>query len=254
MARKSNDSEDEWVLREVRVPKGTHLSESKDTPGAERTLLRQDGSNKLLGPPESRPVEIAEESYDDYPYVVESELTESQKELTPAQQQLADAIAEVITEVAREIVLPLVRDVLAPTLRVKIAEMATALKSKSVEIRSKAKERKALHQSPGSVQAGTTEVEQSTALPKIEMSIDDFREYMIRAMAAEQFATQLKSMLREVRVVDHSLDPELSQTINLVLEGRLSELEDKSVAVLVQFLGGHRQKDGKLVLPPPQEH
>ncbi len=51
------DDEDEWVRREVRIPRGTHLSKSRDSEGAERDLLREDGTNRLLGPTESRSVE-----------------------------------------------------------------------------------------------------------------------------------------------------------------------------------------------------
>jgi hypothetical protein len=46
----------EWELRLVRRPPGTHRSKSSDTPGADRDLLRKDGTNELLGPTESVPV------------------------------------------------------------------------------------------------------------------------------------------------------------------------------------------------------
>lgn len=124
-----HEDEDEWVLREVRVPKGTHLSDSKETPGAERTLLREDGSNKLLGPPEARPVEDAD-LLSAYPYTPYSPSEPEDEGLTPGQKELADALTEIITEVAREVVLPLVRDVLAPALRVKINDLALRIKTK----------------------------------------------------------------------------------------------------------------------------
>lgn len=47
------NDDDEWQLRYVRVPKGTHLSDSRASAGVERDLLREDGTNKLLGPTES---------------------------------------------------------------------------------------------------------------------------------------------------------------------------------------------------------
>ena len=59
--------DDEWVRREVRIPKGTHLSKSKDSAGAERDLLREDGTNRLLGPTESRSVE-EDDLHRAYPY------------------------------------------------------------------------------------------------------------------------------------------------------------------------------------------
>lgn len=53
VSKQGSHMDDEWELRWVRVPQGTHLSNSRATPGRERDLLREDGTNKTLGPTES---------------------------------------------------------------------------------------------------------------------------------------------------------------------------------------------------------
>lgn len=243
-----NEDEDEWVLREVRVPKGTHLSDSKVTPGAERTLLREDGSNKLLGPPEARPVEDAD-LLSAYPYTPYSPSEPEDEGLTPAQKELADALTEIITEVAREIVLPLVRDVLAPALRVKINDLALRIRTKSIEVYEKARSGKQVPALTPESETGSSEVATTQDQPRIAMSVDDFREYFLRAMAAEQFAAQLKQLLLTVRVQDVELSPELQQAIQLALEGNMTALDEDMLVAVVEFLGGTRGTDGQYVLP-----
>lgn len=242
-----HEDEDEWVLREVRVPKGTHLSDSKETPGAERTLLREDGSNKLLGPPEARPVEDAD-LVSAYPYTPYSPSEPEDEGLTPGQKELADALTEIITEVAREVVLPLVRDVLAPALRVKINDLALRIKTKSIEVYEKARSGKQIQALTPEGEAGSSEV--GTQDPhRIAMSVDDFREYFLRAMAAEQFAAQLKQLLLTVRVQDAELSPELQRAIQLALEGNIAALDEDMLVAVVEFLGGTRSTNGQYVLP-----
>ena len=52
-------SDDEWELRQVRLPTGAHRSRSTDTPGADRELLFDD-QNRNLGPSESVPIDEEE--------------------------------------------------------------------------------------------------------------------------------------------------------------------------------------------------
>ena len=68
-----NRMAEEWQLRSVRVPKGTHLANSKGTPGAQRDLLYTNGTNALVGPAESVPVDKEEGSSPDYEYAQSDE-------------------------------------------------------------------------------------------------------------------------------------------------------------------------------------
>lgn len=47
-------SNDEWVNKDVRVPEGSYLATSHETPGAERALLFDRESGNNLGPAELR--------------------------------------------------------------------------------------------------------------------------------------------------------------------------------------------------------
>jgi hypothetical protein len=47
-------SNDEWVNKDVRVPEGSYLASSHETPGAERALLFDRESGNNLGPAEVR--------------------------------------------------------------------------------------------------------------------------------------------------------------------------------------------------------
>lgn len=85
--------DEEWQLRRVRVPKGTHFSGSKDTPGAERELLREDGTNKLLGPPESFPVD-EDPMLGVHAYAPDSPRRADARELSPEQRAIVDAIVD----------------------------------------------------------------------------------------------------------------------------------------------------------------
>lgn len=60
--------EGKWQTRDVLIPHGTHLANSQKTPGLQRDLLRENGTNKLLGPPESRATVKGEDSSPDFEY------------------------------------------------------------------------------------------------------------------------------------------------------------------------------------------
>lgn len=87
-----------------------------------------------------------------------------------------------------------------------------ASRPKSIEVYEKARSGKQIQALTPEGEAGSSEV--GTQDPhRIAMSVDDFREYFLRAMAAEQFAAQLKQLLLTVRVQDAELSPELQRAI-----------------------------------------
>ncbi|GAA4033453.1 hypothetical protein GCM10023063_16390 [Arthrobacter methylotrophus] len=55
-------SNDEWVNKDVRVPDGSYLASSHETPGAERALLFDRESGNNLGPAEVRDPESQSDS------------------------------------------------------------------------------------------------------------------------------------------------------------------------------------------------
>jgi hypothetical protein len=123
----------DWPLRWVRIPEGTHLSKSKDIPGVERDLLREDGTNKLLGSTESFPAD------EDTLYRVHSREKDSPRsadarELSPTQQALARAVEGVLDLVRTRVVIPVYREIVAPAIERKLSRVAKSLRSTIREV------------------------------------------------------------------------------------------------------------------------
>lgn len=239
---------EEWQLRRVRVPKGTHFSDSKDTPGAERELLREDGTNKLLGPPESFPVD-EEATFGVRAYDSDSPRSTDARELSPGQQAIADAIVNGGAWVLREVAAPVYREFVAPAIKRKSSEIAKSLRSAIKEASGK----------PGStvlaVLTATPTADSSKELdavveePGINMSSAEYRERVMDVLTAERFAAEQKRVLANAQVGEDDLPPGLKSAIKLVLEGNASFLDEETLAVVVNFLGGARIASGEDVLP-----
>ncbi|MFJ5698998.1 hypothetical protein [Arthrobacter sp. NPDC093139] len=239
---------EEWQLRRVRVPKGTHFSESKDTPGAERELLREDGTNKLLGPPESFPVDEAA-MFGAHAYAPDSPRSTDTRELSPTQQAIADAIVDGGAWVLREVAAPVFKELVAPAIKRKSSEIAKSLRSAIREASGKAgsTELAVLTATPSA--DPSKEVDAAVEEPGISMSSAEFRERVIEVLAAERFAEERKRVLVNARIEDDDLPPELKSAIKLVLEGSASLLDEETLAVVVKFLAGARIAVGEYVLP-----
>lgn len=242
----------DWYLRWVRIPEGTHLSDSKDTPGVERDLLREDGTNKLLGPTESFAAD-EDALHRVHAYETDSPRGADVRELSLAQQWLADLTAEVLDTVAREVVVPVFKEVVAPAIKRKFSGIAKSLRSTTREARGQAgtTELAVLTATPPA--DSSKEVDTAVVEPRISMSSAEFRERLIAARAAEEFAAEQRRMLSNARIEDDDLPPELKGAIQLVLEGNASLLDEETRAVVVKFLAGARIADGEYVMPRNEE-
>ncbi|MDX3375537.1 hypothetical protein ACH475_03630 [Streptomyces globisporus] len=238
----------EWHLRFVRIPEGTHLSDSKDSPGIERDLLREDGTNKLLGPTESFPADV-DALLRDRGYNTDALRSADVRELSPAQQALADAIAEALEAVVREFVVPAFKEVVAPAIKRKLSEITRSLRSAIREARGQAGTTEL------TVLAGTPQSDYSKELdaaveePTVSMSSAEFRERLIAALVAEEFAATQRRMLSNAYIEDDDLFPEFKSAITLELEGDSSLLDEE----MLEFLAGARFADGEYVLPGKEE-
>ncbi|MFC4013905.1 hypothetical protein ACFOY2_42225 [Nonomuraea purpurea] len=242
----------DWHLRWVRIPDGTHLSGSKDTPGVERDLLREDGTNKLLGPTESFPAD-EDALLGVHAYETDSPRSADVRELSPAQQALADAIAEVLETVVREVVSPVVKEVVAPAIKRKLSGIAKSLRSTTREASGQAgtAELAVLAATPPA--DSFREVDAAVEGPRTSMSSAEFQQRLIAALAAEEYATEQKRMLINVRIEDDNLPPKLRGAIKLALEGNASLLDEGTLAVVVKFLRGAPIADGEYVLTRNKE-
>jgi hypothetical protein len=69
----------------------------------------------------------------------------------------------------------------------------------------------------------------------VSMSGAEFRERTISALAAEAYAARQKEILSNARIIDQELPEELASAMQLVLEGKLSSLEDRQMEALIEF-------------------
>ncbi|MFD5097889.1 hypothetical protein [Streptomyces albidochromogenes] len=221
----------DWHLRYVRIPEGAHLSDSKETVGAQRDLLREDGTNKLLGPTESIPAD-------------EDALLRVHA-LSPAQQ----LVAEVLKEVAREVVVPILMEVVAPAVKRNVSRMVKSLLSatRAAGDRADAAELAVQPETP----PADSSKEMATAVeePQISMSSEEYRESLIAVLAAEGFAARQKRMLSNAIIQDDDLSPALRSAITLVLEGNASSLDEETREEVVRFLSRARIADGGYAQP-----
>lgn len=238
----------EWVLREVRIPKGTHLSNSRANPDSERTLLRENGTNKLLGPTESRPIK-SEEILNIDQVEPSSSQGYTEESLSPAQQALADTFAEVVDLVAREVVIPLIRDVAAPALKKKLGTLSNDVRTKSLAAYSKVRTATWTRPVRPVGLPPSKEIEAISREAPLVMSAGDFREHLLRAMAAEQFARQLKESLSNVRIRSEPPNSALERAVQLALEGDFAAFDEETLVILMDFIGDGPTGSEDLMLP-----
>ncbi|WP_394554123.1 hypothetical protein ACDF64_06125 [Agromyces sp. MMS24-JH15] len=237
--------DDEWELRWVRTPKGTYRSASRETPGADRELLREQGTGRLLGPPESRPADGPAPSGNPS----RSTPPMTAPGLSPTQQAVADAISTVIAEVVFELVdayvipavktkvIPAVKDRFIPAAKRRAQAISVHFlgrrpaKPGAAEVEILVEE--SVVQEPGT---GVAEVEE----PRFTMSSDEFRHHLRNALAAEEYAAHLKRALAAVDIADAHVPPELQRVIGLAIEGRTDELEESDVQLLLDFVTAPR--------------
>ncbi|QYG93452.1 hypothetical protein HC251_14160 [Iamia sp. SCSIO 61187] len=203
--------DDEWELRFVRVPRGTHLSKSSETPGVERDLLREDGSNKLLGPPESRAAGFDDSqrarSYDPGPYGYD----EGRDELTPEQRRQVEELGEAIGQYLVAVVFPWVGTKLREAWghrrrwRRRKAASASADAEQVIEL--------AVSQPSASAEKRTP-----PSSDRARMSIAEYEERVLVVLAAEDWLTEQRRLLASAVVTGDELPPEVETATRLALE------------------------------------
>lgn len=242
----------DWRLSWVRIPVGTYLSESHDTRGAERTLLRQEGSHKNLGPAESFPADGETLRRCDMCYT-DSPRSTAVRELSPAQQAQADAILDALSWVNREIVRPIVKDVVAPVIKRKLTGVVKSLQSKTREAGGQARATELAVPTETQLAEPSKKVDAAVEPPGLSMTSAEFRGHLYDALRADALAAELKRMLSNAHVEDDDFPPELQKIIKLVLEGDASLLDEETRGLVVKFLTGGRFADDEYVLPRNEE-
>jgi len=232
-------------LRVVRVPAGSRRTNSRKTPGYERDLLRDGGTNELLGPTESRPA-------------TEGDIPRPTGEFEPYQRTHADDEDGELATVVADALEPLIEFLVdlsidaagrgasrlwkwtkahAPTRRSneEVAEaapikVAGALDSATIDMTVEAQ--------------ATTDIAEAP----IRMGADEFRQRLLTALAAERYAADERALLARVQIDDSALPAELQAVFRAVLESPSTTLDETAVAFVIQFLAGVETVDGRFAL------
>lgn len=256
---------DEWQLRWVHIPKGTQLSNSKATPGANRDLLRDKGTNKLLGPTESRPADQDKLAGTRDPDLVDQHATTADVR-TEGQETFAGAIVAaalegIINGLTDALSDPEVRGGLA-TLAGNAGRSIKAFVGDSVFGRRRRKEKPAESESRELATESTLdpdaepdisdqleqEHEMLLAASSVALDADEFRARLLAALAAEEFAAEQKRVLAAVHVEDDELPLELQHALALALQVHSSALDRATLALVMKFLGRSGGDDAEYAL------
>lgn len=214
--------DDDWELRKVRVPKGTHLSQSKDSEGAQRDLLREDGTNKLLGPAESMPVDE-----DDLNHYRRNPPPQDLGEREPSwlAQLLGDVVEELIEEIDWEAVF---EHIIAPAIKRTKNRVANRFRSTFGRTKTEIVEFVPDHPSTA---LDTQDHDESFAVSR-----EEYRQRVLLVLTAEAFASRERENLAKARIDEANLPEELVRAVRLVLEGNASSLTVDELAVVREFL------------------
>lgn len=236
--------DDEWELRRVRVPKGTHLSKSKGFEGAQRDLLREDGTNNLLGPTESVPVDEDDlrfaRTYENSPSPDRGE-----PELPWGAQLVVDVVEEVVESIDWEAV---IEHIVAPAAKRTKDRVANRLRSTFRRTRTEI-----VPCSPRTSSRSSTQLNAQVDGAAFSLSRDEYRQRVIAVLAAEAFAARQRQILANFRIERTDVPEELMRTVTLMLEGNASSLTDDELAAVMDFLEEERTAAQHYPLPRGRE-
>lgn len=241
----SNNEEYEEELRLVRKKSDTYRSKSSKSTEFESDLLRSTTTKNVAGPTESRAVDEQElrQRYQRDPILVTQDAS-PRRDLTPGQQALADALVEVADVVIRELVVPLIRDVVAPAAKAKLSELAARRRIRAVE-RAEAKTRAreagvSRLEVTDKLQPAPSAADLERAEPSIRITRSELFLSRLKLKLADDYAAKQRWLISHAEVTDEDLSPALEQSLTRMLEGRADELDEderEAVAVFLQRAG-----------------
>ena len=226
--------------RIVRIPVDAHRSKSHKGSGAASDLLRQNGTNKLLGPTESYSIEEARRlgiptSRPDAPR------GSGREGLTPAQQLAAQVLGEVLEAVVVQVVAPAVgRQVRKLAYRTREAIRRDEHQSRSVEAAME----------PSRADTTTPNLHPSVKTDQVMMSAEEFAHRLREALFADAYAAWQRDQLSNAQIEDGTAPPELQRTLEKLLIDGASAINQSEWDALVQFLECARPPDCP-ALPTP---
>jgi len=230
-------------LRWVRRREGAHRSSSRATPGYERDLLREDNTEDLLGPTESRPADIDE--------IVRSRSPQGPSLPTPGQQfrsRLGDAIMEALTPyIEWGVDVAVDSAVLGLT---KLWRWATSRPSQR-KTAERLNETETVEREVETLQGATvlgSDTPEAIGLTAPIMTAEQYQAILLSALLADQYAARARQMLANVRIQDEALPAELEHAIRAALDGPSPIADDLTLARAVELLRASKTPDGEFVL------
>jgi len=238
-------SDDEEYVEEIRVvrrKKDTYRSNSSKSHEFESDLLRSKTTRSVAGPTESRQVDEEElrQRYQGDP----------RGNLTPGQRARADAFVEFGGVVMRELVVPIIRDIVAPAGRARLSALAAHRRSRAVEraeskagpLRASVASREVVDELEPVLAPVAEALE--VAEPSIPITRGDLLLAHLQLKLVEDYAAKQRWLLSHAEVTDEDLSPALEQSLTRMVEGRADELNEEEREVVTVFL--QRAGDGAI--------
>jgi hypothetical protein len=221
-------------LRLVRLREGTHRPASKENPGYDRDLLRDNDGN-LLGPTESRSVNIDE--------IIRSHVPPR----PTAAQQIASQLVIDIMDALRPHVMDAV-DVAVDN-KLGVPKLLKWIKSKAAQRKA---DRSGHSPSPSTQRDvafvdGTVDETGTLEVRKLSVTSEQYQALQILALEADQRAAHMRQLLANVEVRDDAIPVESGASA--VLEGTASLLDEATLRRAVEQLpDGGRTVDGEFIV------
>lgn len=221
----SDTPEYRYEHRIVRRPTDSHRSSSHKSRGAESDLLRQNGTNRLMGPTESYSIEEATRLGICPPHSAGPE-GPAGRTLTTGQTVLAQVLSDVAVAVTVQFVLPAVeRGVRRIAGRTRSAKACDAPR-RGAEVAV-----------PRPDESGVSQSRLSPAwqASPITMTNLEYQEQLRNLIRAEDFVLRCRAHLANVRIVDGVVPEELQQVFARLIENGACALDDVELAAVIRF-------------------
>lgn len=165
-------------------------------------------------------------------------------ELSRSQQIAADIVAEVVNAIDWDAIF---EQIVVPAIKRKVGKIRGRLRSAIGRTDRRTGTEIAALTLDAHVDS-SAEAGMSVKGPSFSMSSGEYRERVIAALAADAYAARQREILANARVEDGNLPPELTSAMELVLEGKISSLDQDALAALMKFLDGSQTGDGAYAL------
>lgn len=213
----------QWKPTWTFVPYGTHLSESRSTEGANRSLLRDDTTNRLRGPAESIPMEPSADSSGPAQHGDSPSATEI---------LIAAAATAAVTTIVVTLVKRIDWNAVADGTRSRFKGATKSFR------RSERRTRKGSHitSRTESEQPSEEDTSPEIAGPVITASRAQVKAMFESILAADAYASWQRENLARVQIDESEFSPELLAALNRTLQSGVGLLSSTETALIADFL------------------